>query len=90
MLEEIGNIENMKAEIELLKNDIEYLKKALEKTQGKIVKYWSELTDEEYIIIRNLYDKGVFKGKAPDNLGLTEDLKRILVINARAGLYNNL
>ena len=91
MLEDIENIETMKAEIELLKNDIKYLKTQLERCNKKIIHYWSEITDEEqYIILRNLYDKGIIRGKSPQDLSLSEDTIRMLVYNARAGLYNNL
>lgn len=91
MLEDLENLEALKAEIETLKNDINYLKNQLEKNNKKIIHYWNEITDDEqYIILRNLYDKGIIKGRSPQDLDLSEDNIRMLVYNARAGLYDHL
>ena len=91
MLENLENLENLKNDIDLIKNDIQYLKNQLEKSNKKIIHYWSEITDDEqYIILRNLYDKGIIKGRSPQDLDISEDNIRMLVYNARAGLYNDL
>ena len=37
--------------------------------------------------IQKLVNKGYLKGDEEGNLGLTEDLLRVLVINDRAGIY---
>ena len=90
MFEDLEKFEMIIEKVNMLSDDIKHLKNQLERLNKKEIKYWNELTDEEYIIIRNLYDKGIIKGRAPDNLGLTEDMVRLIVYNARAGLYNNL
>ena len=89
---EVSKVLELKDEIEILKADISYLRKEIDslKAQQKVYHYWSELDDETYIIMKKLYDKGVYKGSSPSNLNLTEALRRNIVINNRAGLYDKL
>ena len=69
--------EELKAEIERLK-----------KSQERVYHYWKELPEYAHDIIRELYDRGIYKGAGSSDLNLPESLMRCLVINYRAGVYN--
>lgn len=55
--------------------------------QNKVYHYFDELPDYARDVIKELYDKGIYRGASPSDLNLPDTLMRNLVINARAGLY---
>ena len=69
--------EELKAEIEKLKQ-----------SQERVYHYWEELPEYAHDIIRELYDRGIYKGSGSADLNLPESLMRSIVINYRAGVYN--
>ena len=50
-------------------------------------KYTADIPDWGRATVQKLMDKGYLTGKAPDDLDLSEDMIRLLVVNDRAGLY---
>ncbi len=71
-------------EFENLQNEIAELKKNAE----KVYHFTEELPDYARDTIQKLLNEGIFSGKSESDLGLTETLMRMLVINDRAGLYD--
>ena len=49
--------------------------------------YTADMPDWGRATVQKLLDKGYLTGKAPDDLDLSEDMIRLLVVNDRAGLY---
>ena len=49
--------------------------------------YTADIPDWGRATVQKLLDKGYLTGKAPDDLDLSEDMIRLLVVNDRAGLY---
>ena len=74
--------EELKKENKALKEKIKELE-----AQNKVYHYFDELPDYAEPVIRELYDKGIYKGNGAADLNLHEVLMRTLVINYRAGLY---
>ena len=74
--------EELKKENKALKEKIKDLE-----AQNKVYHYWDELPEYAEPVIRELYDKGIYKGNGASDLNLPEVLMRTLVINYRAGLY---
>lgn len=94
MFEIANEYENLKNEIKIIKDDINFLVKQLSEInqKNKTYKYWNELQEipdngESYNVIHRLYELGIYKGASAGNLNLTEDIRRILILNARAGIY---
>lgn len=56
----------------------------IDASKEKVYHYWDELPDWAYDPIKALYDKGYFKGAAPDNLDLTYSSAKTLAVLARA------
>lgn len=69
---------------EELKTEIERLKQS----QEKVYHLWSELPGYASDIIKELYERGIYRGSGSADLNLPESLMRAIVINYRAGLYN--
>lgn len=91
---ELRKMINIYEEVEHLKNEIERLKTAYIHNE-KIYHYFDELkqigdNNETYNLIMYLYNKGIYKGKNPGDLNLTETMRRILLINSRAGIYGKI
>ena len=80
----MSQYEELKTQIEKLTKTIEGLINSRKKVYNDIVSVpdWGRPT------IQKLYDKGLYKGSGENNLNLSEDLLRTLVINDRAGLYD--
>ena len=49
--------------------------------------YTADMPDWGRATVQKLLDKGYLTGKAPDDLDLSEDMIRLLVVNDRAGMY---
>ena len=49
--------------------------------------YTADIPDWGRATVQKLLDKGYLTGKAPDDLDLSEDMIRLLVVNDRAGMY---
>lgn len=56
--------------------------------QNKVYHYFDELPEYAFDTIKNLWDKGIYKGSSASDLNLPDTLMRVLVINDRAGLYD--
>lgn len=83
-----GNL--MSEEYKELKKEISALKAEIEKLIGekeKVYHYFSDLPEYAKPIIRELFDREIYKGNGAADLNLPETLMRTLVINYRAGLY---
>ena len=83
-IEEEREMEELKKQIAELAAQIGDIKAQL----PKVYHYTADVPDWGRATVQKLLDKGIFAGAAPDDLNLSEDLLRILVINDRAGLYN--
>ena len=97
MNENSNTIESLKNELEILRQDVRFLNNEITelKKHTKIYRYWSELQEipdggESYRIIHTLYERGIYKGASSENLSLTDDIRRMLIFNARAGLYGDI
>ncbi len=77
--------EGEKRELEKIKNDIEELKRQSE----RVYRYTEELPEWARDTIQHLMDMGIYSGSSESDLNLPETLMRALVINARAGVYEN-
>lgn len=80
----MGEGELSMTQYEELKAEIEKLKQS----QEKVYHYWKELPEYAHDIIRELYDRGIYKGAGSADLNLPESLMRSIVINYRAGVYD--
>ena len=70
---------------------MEELRKKIEELESKLPKtymYTQDVPEWGRATIQKLMDKGIYKGAAPDNLRLTEDMLRIFVVHDRMGLYD--
>lgn len=72
-----------KQEMEALRKRVEELEK-----NTQVYHYTQDLPDYARPIVQELLDRKIFNGKADDDLALSEDMMRMLVINYNAGLYN--
>jgi len=79
--------DSMTAEEKELLNDLVKKVENLTKEKEKIYHYTNEIPDWARNTVQKLLDKGILKGESDDNLNLSEDMLRIIVINDRAGLY---
>lgn len=70
--------------------EIAELTKMVEKLQEerKLFHYTCDLPDWARETVQKLLDKGIYKGISEDNLNLSEDMMRILVILDRAGIFD--
>ena len=50
--------------------------------------YTADIPDWGRATVQKLLDKGYLTGKAPDDLDLSDDMIRLLVVNDRAGMYD--
>ena len=94
MFEIANEYENLKNEIKIVKEDINYITKEIHNLnkRNNVYKYWDDLltisdNGESYNVIHRLYELGIYKGASAENLNLTEDIRRMLIINARTGIY---
>lgn len=60
------------------------------KQNTKVFHYTQELPDYAKAVVQKLLDKGILCGKAADDLDLSEDLVRMLVILDRCGVFGNI
>lgn len=70
---------------------MEELRKKIEELESKLPEtymYTQDVPEWGRATIQKLMDKGIYKGAAPDNLRLTEDMLRIFVVHDRMGLYD--
>ena len=70
---------------------MEELRKKIEELESKLPKtymYTQDVPEWGRATIQKLMDKGIYKGAAPDNLRLTEDMLRIFVVHDRMGMYD--
>ena len=70
---------------------MEELRKKIEEIESKLPRtymYTQDVPEWGRATIQKLMDKGIYKGAAPDNLRLTEDMLRIFVVHDRMGLYD--
>lgn len=72
------------SQYEELKSEIQALKAA----QETVYHYTVDVPDWARPTIQKLLDKGIYKGASESDLNLPESLMRTLVINDRAGLYD--
>ena len=54
----------------------------------RVYHYTAALPDWARATVQKLLDKGLLHGAAEDDLNLSEDVLRVLVINDRAGIYD--
>ncbi len=73
----VKTVEKLNKEVGELKNNAE-----------RVYHYTQELPDWARPTIQKLLDKGLYKGLAEDDLALSYDMMRQLVINDRMGLYD--
>ncbi|MBE7015564.1 MAG: M15 family metallopeptidase [Ruminococcaceae bacterium] len=79
---DMKEFEDIKKELELVKNELAKVKNAKVVYRYTLdVPVWARAT------IQKLLDKGYYKGLADDDLNLSEDVMRTLVILDRAGLF---
>ena len=70
------NLEEILKELQEIKNSL------------KVYHYTADLPDWARPTVQKLLDRGVYKGAGADNLNLTEDIMRTLVILDRAGIFD--
>ena len=94
MFEIVEKYENLLNEIKVIKEDIYYITKEIHKLNKRntVYNFWGDLLNlddngETYNVIHRLYEIGVYKGASATNLNLTEDIRRMLILNARTGIY---
>lgn len=75
--------DNMLEEFEKLRQEIEEVKNS-----RKIYRYTADVPEWARETVQKLLDLGIYKGAAPDDLNLTEDIMRVLVILERAGVFD--
>lgn len=81
---DMGNYKELKAEIEQLKNEMALIKdKMIYNYIDGNMPEWARPT------IQKIVDRGFQQGNENGQLGLTDEMLRILVINDRAGLYDH-
>ena len=71
------------------KMEFETLKKRVAELEEKrkVYHYTKDVPDWGRSTVQKLLDKGVFKGAAADDLNLSEDMLRMMVISDKAGVY---
>ena len=70
---------------------MEELKAKIVELEGRLPKtymYTQDVPDWGRATVQKLMDKGLFAGRAPDDLNLSEDMLRVFVIHDRMGLYD--
>lgn len=78
---EVTNLE----EFAKLREDVENLKK-----DKKVFRYTVDIPEYARGVVQKLLDSGILAGKSDDNLDLSEDLVRMLVILDRCGVFGNI
>ena len=73
---EVENLDEIKKELQEIKNRL------------RVYHYTAVLPDFARPTLQKLLDRGVYKGAAEDDLNLTEDIMRTLVILDRAGIFD--
>ena len=73
---EVENLDEIKKELQEIKNRL------------RVYHYTAELPDFARPTLQKFLDRGVYKGAAEDDLNLTEDIMRTLVILDRAGIFD--
>lgn len=73
---EVENLDEILKELEEIKNSL------------KVYRYTTDLPDWARPTLQKLMDRGVYKGVAEDDLNLTQDIMRVLVILDRAGIFD--
>lgn len=81
---DMEEIKKLQEQVQALTNTVEALKAQLPKVYHYTVDVpaWGRAT------VQKLLDKGILAGAAADDLNLSEDLLRTLVVNDRAGIYD--
>ena len=73
-------------ELKKLREEVEALRKELSNSKEKVYNSVDEMPDWGKYVAKDLEDKGYLKG-TDKGLNISETMLRMLVINARAGLY---
>ena len=75
---------------EELKKEIEVLKSAVDKLTGKMIYNYQDSNMPEWArpTVQKMLDKGILKGNENGELGLTDEMLRMFVMNDRAGVYD--
>ena len=75
---------------EELKAEIEVLRSAVDMLTGKMIYNYQDANMPEWarLTVRKMFDKGILKGNENGELGLTDEMLRMFVMNDRAGLYD--
>lgn len=81
---EVAMTDSERKNFELLEERVERMEACTE----KVYHYTCELPDWARPVIQKLLDKGIFYGKAEDDLAIDESMLRLLVINDRCGIYD--
>ena len=68
-----------------LREDVDMLK-----SKEKVFRYTQDLPEYAKPVVQKLLDKGILAGKADDDLDLSEDLVRMLVILDRCGTFDGI
>lgn len=76
--------ESERKRLECLEEEV----KRLKLLEERVYHYTCELPEWARPTIQKLLDKGIFQGKCADDLGLSETMMRMLVINERSGIYD--
>jgi len=81
--------EELKSEITTLKKENEHLKSVIGRINDKMIYNYldTNIPDWAFSTVKKMADKGFLKGNEKGELGLTDELLRIFVINDRAGVY---
>ena len=86
MREELS--EEMTAEERARLDRIEEIVTDIANGMPRVYHYTAALPDWARATVQKLLDKGLLHGAAEDDLNLSEDVLRVLVINDRAGIYD--
>lgn len=86
MREELS--EEMTAEERARLDRIEEIITDIANGMPRVYHYTMSLPDWARATVQKLLDKGLLRGAAEDDLNLSEDVLRVLVINDRAGIYD--
>jgi len=70
-------------EIDKLKQELNEIKNII-----KVYRYTADVPEWARKTVQKLIDKGIYMGVAEDNLNLSEDIMRIMVILDRAGVFD--
>ena len=70
-------------ELEEIKKELEEIKKSI-----RVYRYTQDVPAWARATVQKLMDMGIYKGAADDDLNLTEDIMRVLVMLDRAGIFD--